>query len=116
MQENTMSWKAKLNDTKSQLKSLNGVIPDTSAAFGALGKTVKTEGALTFKEKEYVALGIAVATRCEPCILFHVEALVRLGATREEIGEVLATCVQMGGGPGLMYAGKALDVFDELAA
>jgi len=111
-----MSWKAKLTDMKAQLKSLNGAIPDTTAAFGALGKTVKKDAALTFKEKEYVALGIAVATRCEPCILFHTEALVRLGATREEVSEVLATCIQMGGGPGLMYAGEALDVFDELVA
>ena len=109
-----MSWKAKLNDTKTQLKSLNGLIPETSAAFGSLGKTVKTDAALSFKEKEYVALGIAVATRCEPCILFHVEALVRLGARRDEVGEVLAMCVQMSGGPGLMYAGKALEVYDEL--
>ncbi|MCK0150594.1 carboxymuconolactone decarboxylase family protein [Marivita sp. S6314] len=111
-----MSWKAKFADTKNQLKSLNNAIPETTAAFGALGKSVKKDAALTFKEKEYVALGIAVATRCEPCILFHTEALVRLGATREEVAEVLATCIQMGGGPGLMYAGKALDVYDELAA
>ncbi len=109
-----MSWKAKLNDTKTQLRSLNAAIPETTAAFGALGKTVKHDAALSFKEKEYVALGIAVATRCEPCILFHTEALVRLGATREEVSEVLATCIQMGGGPGLMYAGKALEVYDEL--
>ena len=109
-----MGWKSKLADTKSQLKSLNGLIPETTAAFDGLGKTVKKDAALSFKEKEYVALGIAVATRCEPCILFHTEALVRLGATREEIGEVLATCIQMGGGPGLMYAGKALEVYDDL--
>lgn len=111
-----MSWTAKLNDTKKQLKELGGMIPDTVAGFGAIGKSVKTDGALSFKEKEYVALGIAVATRCEPCILFHTEALVKLGATREEVSEVLATCIQMGGGPGLMYSGKALEVFDELSA
>ncbi|MFP7569896.1 carboxymuconolactone decarboxylase family protein [Marivita sp. S2033] len=111
-----MSWKAKLDAAKTQLKSLNAAIPDTYAAFGGLGKSVKKDSALSFKEKEYVALGIAVATKCEPCILFHTEALIRLGATREEVSDVLATCVQMGGGPGLMYAGKALEVFDELSS
>jgi AhpD family alkylhydroperoxidase len=114
LQEHDVSWKSKLDDTKKQLKSLNGAIPETSAAFAGLGKSVKKDSALSFKEKEYVALGIAVATRCEPCILFHVEALVRLGARRDEVADVLATCVQMGGGPGLMYAGKALEVYDEL--
>ncbi len=110
-----MSWTDKLNDTKAQVKSLNQALPETCAGFGALGKAVKKDGALSYKEKEYVALGIAVAIRCEPCILFHVEALVKLGATREEVADVLSACIQMGGGPGLMYASKALDVYDELA-
>lgn len=114
--ENTMSWTDKLNGTKTQLRSLNKAIPETTKAFGELGKTVKKDASLSFKEKEYVALGIAVATRCEPCIMFHVEALVRLGATRDEVGEVLATCIQMAGGPGMMYAGKALEIYDELTA
>ncbi|MBV2358859.1 carboxymuconolactone decarboxylase family protein [Thalassococcus sp. CAU 1522] len=111
-----MSVKDRLADAKARQKTLSRAIPDTVAAFADLGKTVKAEGALSFKEKEYVALGIAVAIRCEPCILFHTEALIRLGATREEVAEVLATCVQMAGGPGLMYAGKALEVYDGLSA
>lgn len=111
-----MSWTDDLNKTRTQLKSLNGAIPETSSAFGALSKSIKKDAALTYKEKEFVALGIAVATRCEPCILFHTEALIRIGATRDEVAEVLATCIQMGGGPSLMYAGKALDVYDELSA
>ena len=68
------------------------------------------------EEKEYIALGMSVVLRCEPCINFHVEALMKAGATREELGDVLAMAVQMGGGPGLMYAGHALACWDELAA
>ena len=71
---------------------------------------------MTHKQKELVALGIAVAIRCEPCILFHTEALVRMGTTREEIAETLAVCVEMGGGPGVMYGTKALAAYDEMAA
>ena len=71
---------------------------------------------LAVKEKEYVALGIAVAQRCAPCIGFHVEALMKAGATRAELGDVLAMSVQMGGGPALMYAAQALACWDELAA
>lgn len=110
-----MSWTEKLSDARNQQRALHKAIPDACKGFGEIGKSVKKDGALSYKEKEYVALGIAVATRCEPCILFHTEALVRLGASREEVSEVLATCVQMGGGPGLMYAGKALEIFDELS-
>ena len=111
-----MAWKEKLEATKDQLRNLNPAISETAKAFSALSKTVKDSGAVEFKNKEFVALGIAVATKCEACIMFHIDALVRSGATREEVAEVLAMAVQMGGGPSLMYAGKALECYDELAA
>jgi len=41
---------------------------------------------------------------------------MKAGATREELGDVLAMCIQMGGGPAVMYAGKALDCWDQLSA
>ena len=42
-------------------------------------------------------------------------ACIRLGVTREDLAEALGTAIQMSGGPGLMYAGKALAAFDELS-
>ena len=110
-----MTWKTKINDTRSGLRNMNGAISDTMGAFQALGKTVKDGGTLDYKTKEFVALGISIADRCEPCISLHVEALVKAGATRDEIGDVLAMAIQMGGGPAMMYASKALECFDELS-
>lgn len=111
-----MSWKDKLTTTRAGLRNLNGAIPDTARAFGALGKTVKEGGTLEFKTKEFIALGIAVSLRCEACIVLHVETLIKAGASREEVADVLGMCMQMGGGPGMMYAAKALECFDELSA
>ncbi|MFC3613661.1 carboxymuconolactone decarboxylase family protein [Lutimaribacter marinistellae] len=111
-----MSWTEKFEATKAQVRGINTAIPETAKAFGALGKSVKSDGAVEFKTKEFVALGIAVATKCEACIMFHIEALIRLGATREEVAEVLGMTIQMGGGPSLMYAGKALECYDALKA
>lgn len=111
-----MSWTDKLNDTRNQLRALNKTIPETTRAFGALGKSVKEGGVLEFKTKEFVALGIAVAMRCDACIVLHVEALIRAGASREEVGDVLAMTIQMGGGPSMMYAAKALECYDEMVA
>lgn len=110
-----MAWSEKLNDTRDQLRNLNKAIPETAKAFGALSKTVKEGGVLDFKTKEFVALGIAVATKCDACIALHIEALVRTGASRKEISDVLAMSIQMGGGPSMMYAAKALNCFDELS-
>lgn len=111
-----MSWNDKLDATRNQLRALNKTIPDTTRAFGALGKAVKEGGTLDFKTKEFVALGIAVADRCEACIVLHVETLIKAGASREEVADVLAMTIQMGGGPAMMYAAKALECFDELSA
>lgn len=111
-----MSWNEKMESTRQGLRTLNKAIPETAQAFGTLGKTVKQGGVLEFKHKEFVALGIAVAVRCEDCIGLHIEALIRAGASREEVSDVLAMSVQMGGGPAMMYAAKAITCFDELTA
>ena len=111
-----MSYKDTLNSMKPQVKEFNTAIGETAIGFGAIAKSLSGDGALSHKPKELVALGIAVAIRCEPCILFHTQALVRIGATRDEIAETLAVCVEMGGGPGVMYGTKALAVFDEFSA
>ncbi|MDZ7709694.1 MAG: carboxymuconolactone decarboxylase family protein [Roseovarius sp.] len=110
-----MTWQDKNDTQRTELRALNALIPDTARAFGGLGKAVKEGGTLDFKTKELLALGMSIVIRCEPCIGLHVEALVRAGATREEVGDVLAVSIQMGGGPAMMYAGHALACFDELA-
>lgn len=110
-----MDWKAYLNDMNGVLASYRKAVPDTAAGFGALAKAATAEGALDVKAKELIALSVAVGLRCEPCIGYHAKALVKLGATREEVAEALGVVVYMGGGPGLMYAGKALDAFDQLS-
>lgn len=109
-----MSWNEKLTATRGQLRGLNKTIPDTAKAFGALGKSVKEGGVLDYKTKEFVALGMAVVSRCEPCISLRCDALVKAGASKNEVADVLAMAIQMGGGPAMMYAGKALECFEEL--
>jgi AhpD family alkylhydroperoxidase len=111
-----MSYKAKIADMRAELRVMNKLIPQTMAEFADLSKVVKDSPVVPVKEKEYVALAIAIALRCEPCINFHVEALMKAGASREELGDVLAMCIQMGGGPSVMYAAHALACWDELAA
>jgi len=111
-----MNWSDKLSAIRTDLRGLNRTIPDTTRAFSELGKAAKNGGVLDAKTKEFVALGISVADRCEPCIGLHIEALIKVGATREEVADVLGMCIQMGGGPSLMYAAKALACFDELSA
>jgi AhpD family alkylhydroperoxidase len=111
-----MSWMDKREDMRGQLRKLNKEIPTVTKAFAGVSAAVKTDGALDVKTKELIAVAIAVADGCEPCMNFHVEVLISVGGSREELAEALGMAVQMGGGPALMYAAKALDSYDELSA
>ena len=92
---------------------LRGEIPDVLTQFTGLSKAATADGALDYKTKELIALALGVAGHCDGCIGFHTQALVKLGATREEVAEALGVCVYMGGGPSLMYAAEAIQAFDE---
>ena len=95
------------------LRKLRKDIPDTMQAFSALAQAATRDGALDKKTKELIALALGVAARCDGCIGFHTEALVKLGATRQEVEETLGMAVYMGGGPSLMYAADAISAFEQ---
>ncbi|UPJ56405.1 carboxymuconolactone decarboxylase family protein [Bradyrhizobium sp. 192] len=95
------------------LKKLRGDIPDTMKGFSALAQAAARDGVLDKKTKELMALALGVAAHCDGCIGFHTEALVKLGASREEIEETLGMAVYMGGGPSLMYAADAIAAYEQ---
>ena len=95
------------------LKKLRKDIPDTMQGFSALAQAATRDGALSKKTKELIALAVGVAAHCDGCIGFHAEALVKLGATREEVEEALGMTIYMGGGPSLMYAADAINAFEQ---
>ena len=112
---NKMNWKLFLTATKKNFAKLNEEIPETFNGFNAMGKEAKKNGVLSEKTKELIALGIAIATRCESCVGLHIESLIRLGITKNELTEALSMCSYMGGGPSLAYSAKALECFHELS-
>ena len=85
-------------------------------AFRDLVQAAGTDGALSHKQKELIALAISIAIRCEGCIVFHTRACEKLGVTRPELLEMLGVAVEMGGGPSAVYGAQALACFDEMAA
>lgn len=95
------------------LKVLRSDITETYQGFSALAQAALKDGVLDKKTKELIALALGVAARCDGCLGFHAEALVKLGATREEVEEMLGMTIYMGGGPSLMYAADALAAFEQ---
>ena len=103
-----------MQDINDSLASFRKAQPEAMAGFGALAKAAITDGALSAKHKELMALAIGVTQRCSGCIGFHIKALHRLQCTRAELEEMLTVCVYMGGGPALMYAAEAIGAWEKL--
>lgn len=96
-----------------QVGALRKDIPDTMKGFSGMAQGACAEGQLDEKTKELIAMGIAIALRCDGCIGFHTKALLKLGASRAEFEEMLGVAIYMGGGPSLMYAAQAMDAWEQ---
>ena len=106
-------WPEYTKELNVQLRNLRSGVPEVMKAFSGLAQAALAPKALDSKTKELVALGIAVAIRCDDCIGFHVKAALDQGASREEVLETLGMAIYMGAGPSVMYANHALEAFDQ---
>jgi AhpD family alkylhydroperoxidase len=104
------------NDLNAAIGQLRGAAAGTMRAFSSLAREALAPGALDVKTKELIAIAIAIATRCDGCVGFHVKAAVRAGATREEVLETVGMGIYMGAGPSMIYAAETLRAFDEFSA
>jgi AhpD family alkylhydroperoxidase len=109
------NWPQQTTELSALLRNLRGVAPDVMKAFAGIARAATVSKALDGKTKELIALGIAVAVRCDDCIAFHAKAAVEHGATREEVSETLGMAIYMGAGPSVMYASHALEAFTQFA-
>ena len=106
--------KEKLDGVNARLMNLFKAEKPAMMAFNGLAQAATRPGKLSPAIKELTAVAIAVAKGCDDCIVYHVAAARKHGASREELTEMLAVSVEMAGGPGAVYAAKALACFDEL--
>ena len=108
-------YRALTQGISKNLATLRADLPAVMKGFGQLASAATEDGALGKKTKELIALALGVAARCDGCIGFHVQTLVRLGVTKAELEETLGMAVYMGGGPSLMYAANAVAAFEEFS-
>ena len=84
------------------------------AGFLEMEKAAYTDGALSKKQKELIAVGISVVKNCESCMQWHIEQAAAAGASFEEVFEAIEVGIEMGGGPATVSARFALEVMDNL--
>jgi AhpD family alkylhydroperoxidase len=109
-------WLALIGNMNGAVRDLRQAAPELMKTFSDMTRAAHGGEALDGKTKELVALAIAVATRCAPCIPYHAEGAVKQGASRAAVAETLAMAVYMGAGPSVMYAAQALEAVDQITA
>lgn len=107
--------KTNLSAAKSRLGAFAKATPALMQGFGVISRQATAAGSFSAAQKELMAVAIAVAKGCEDCILYHLDAARKHGADEAALVEALEVAVEMGGGPAIMYAGKALESFRALA-
>ena len=89
--------------------------PDAMRGHRAIIKAAQEPRALDAKTSELMALAIAIAQRCEGCVVYHTKQSVKKGALRAEILDTIAVAIEMGGGPATVYDADALAAFDQFS-
>lgn len=73
-----------------------------------------SDGALSKKAKELIAVGISVVNNCESCMQWHITEAVKSGATEREVLEAIEVAFEMGIGPATVNGRFALEVMENL--
>jgi len=109
------SPKEVLNEFQANMPKLAKAIPQVADDFTKkLMPDALKDGVLSVKQKELIALGIAICATCDYCIAIHVKKCFEAGATKEEIAETCGVAILMGGGPALTYSAFAMKAIEEL--
>ena len=87
-----------------QLKRLEENAPDAMKAFWAFDKAAFTAGALDVRQKQLMAVAVALTTQCPYCIEVHVKAARDAGATDQMLAEVATIAAAMRAGAAITHA------------
>jgi len=101
----------KFNVARKELNKLMSESDEFFQQFGNLDDIVYGDGAIPKKYKELTGLSISVLTRCEECVLYHIQGCLAANANKQEIIEAIKIGVIGGGSityPTARFAFKTL--------
>jgi AhpD family alkylhydroperoxidase len=87
-----------------QIKRLNEGAPDVMKAFWAFDKAAYTAGVLDVRQKQLMAVAVALTTQCPYCIELHVKAAREAGATDQMLAETAGVSAAMRAGAAVTHA------------
>lgn len=86
-----------------KISTLAKAAPEAMKGFEALDKAAFAEGAISKKNKELIALAVALTTQCGYCLEVHRKAAIEAGATEEEMAETTFIAVALRAGAALTH-------------
>jgi len=108
---NALTGIQSFNEKRNRLNREMAGSDDFFQQFGNLDDTVYAGGAIPKKYKELTGLSISVLSRCEECILYHLQGCIAENNTRKEMIEAIKIGVIGGGSltyPSARFAFEAL--------
>jgi AhpD family alkylhydroperoxidase len=85
------------------LEIIAKLAPRTMASFDRFAAAAFSEGALTVKTKELIAVAVAHVTQCIYCLEHHLESAREAGATDQELVEAAFVAATIRAGGTLMH-------------
>ncbi|ALC89464.1 alkylhydroperoxidase [Bacillus sp. FJAT-18017] len=112
------STEASLYDYKAGLGLFTQKMPDIARHYNAFTEACFKEGALSQKQKQLIALGVALNSQDEYCIIYHLKGCLDQGASEQEILEAVGVTAAFGGGAamsqGVTLVQEAMDELNQL--
>ena len=106
-----------IEDKNLQRQTLNNRLIENDEffkQFGQLDDAVYANGVIPKKYKELTGLAISILSRCEECILYHLQGCIKAGANKKEIIESIKMGVIGGGSITYPSARFAMKMIEEL--
>jgi AhpD family alkylhydroperoxidase len=104
-----LDWNNYQRELGGRLSELSRLSPDTLKGYKTLSAASSQTTHLGEKTRQLISLAVAVTTHCDGCIVFHTDAALKAGASKEEISEALGVAVAMNAGAALIYSSRVLD-------
>jgi AhpD family alkylhydroperoxidase len=104
-----LDWNEYQKELGVRIGELAKLSPDTLRGYQTLSAANSKTGKLEEKTRQLISLAVAVTTHCDGCIVFHTEAALKAGASKEEISEALGVAVAMNAGAALIYSSRVMD-------
>jgi len=100
-------------ELRPKARALRDAIGGVFSGYAELSSAAMSDGALTRRTKELIALAIAATRECDGCIGAHARGAFRAGATVHEVAEAMGVVIMMNGGPGTVWGPRAFAAFQE---